>query len=373
MKETFVMNKKYDFLIVGCGLFGCVCAEQLSKKGFKVLIIDKLGHIGGTCYTENVDGINVHKYGAHIFRTNDKAIFDYFSSFAEFNNFVNSPIAIYHNHAYNLPFNMNTFSQVWGVYDPNKVMEIINKDKKPDIKNPANLEEHAISLVGETIYKMFIKEYTEKQWGRSCTELPPDIIRRLPIRLTFDNNYYYDRYQGIPIGGYTNIFKKMIERCDVLLDEDFLLKKDHYKSIAKKIIYTGPIDEYFGCCFGMLQYRSLHFEEKRFPISNFQGNAVLNYTDSSVLYTRTIEHKHFEKVESDFTIVSYEYPKAWNPGDYPFYPVNDEINNSLYLRYVDLAKKETDVLFGGRLGQYKYYDMQDTIKAAMCLVKELIK
>lgn len=367
--------KKFDFTIVGCGLFGCVCADLLTKKGFTVLIIEKSNHIGGTCYTENINGINVHKYGAHIFRTNDPAIFSYFSSFAEFNNFVNSPIAIYHNHAYNLPFNMNTFSEVWGVYKPDSVAELINRDKDHSLgdRKPVNLEEQAISLVGKTIYKMFIKEYTEKQWGRPCSDLPPEIMRRIPIRLTFDNNYYNDRFQGIPIGGYTQIFEKMIKGCKIVLNEDFLKNKEYYKSISDKVIFTGPIDEYFGCCYGRLQYRSLLFKEQLFPVGNYQGNAVLNYTDSSVPYTRTIEHKHFEHTICNFTIVSFEYPKSWEPGDYPFYPINDAKNNELYCQYLGLAKNEENVFFGGRLGQYKYFDMQDSIKAAFELVEKLVK
>lgn len=368
------MNKaKYDFLIVGAGLFGCVCADLLTKKGKKVLVIDKMSHIGGTCYTEKNGDINIHKYGAHIFRTNDKWVFDYFSSFAELNNFINSPIAIYHNKAYNLPFNMNTFSQVWGVYKPNEVKNIIEKEKlKVKGITPTNLEEKAISLVGETIYKMFVKEYTEKQWAKSCDQLPPSILNRLPVRMIFDNNYFNDRYQGIPVGGYTQIFEKMLSKSEVILNKDFFDNKDYYLSLAAKVIYTGPIDQFFGFQFGTLEYRSLKFIEKRYGTDNFQANAVLNYTDSSVPYTRTIEHKHFEKIQSDYTIVSYEYPADWKLGDYPFYPINDNKNDSLFKKYFGLTSEYPNVFFGGRLGQYKYFDMQDTIKAAFSLIERIL-
>ena len=366
------IKRTYDFLIVGAGLFGCVCAERLSAKGYNVLVVEKKNHIGGTCYTENVDSINVHKYGAHIFRTNDKEIFSYISQFCEFNNFVNSPIAICKGQAYNLPFNMNTFSKVFNVIFPYQAKKVIDEEiKKYGCESPSNLKEQAINLAGKTIYEMFIKEYTEKQWGRACEELPVDIIRRIPLRFTYDNNYYNARYQGIPIGGYTAIFEKMLSKCKLILNKDFNTNRDSFANISEHIIYTGPIDEYFDYCFGELEYRGLKFEEQRFDVANYQGNAVLNYSDKEVPYTRSIEHKHFEFGTQDFTVVSYEYPVAWKKGDYPYYPVNNEENNNLYKKYKALAEKEGNVIFGGRLGLYQYFDMQDTIRAAFDLVESL--
>lgn len=367
-----VKNNNYDFLVVGAGLFGCVCAERLSSKGYNVLVVEKKNHIGGTCYTENIESINVHKYGAHIFRTNEKEIFDYLSKFCEFNNFINSPIAICKGQAYNLPFNMNTFSKVFNIISPEQACQKIeNEIKEFGYKTPTNLKEQAINLAGKTIFEMFIKEYTEKQWGKSCDELPTDIIQRIPLRFTYDNNYYNAKYQGIPIGGYTAIFEKMLARCDVLLETDYNKDKFKFGNVCKKTIYTGPIDEYFDYCYGELEYRGLYFEEKRFDKSNIQGNAVLNYSDKTVPYTRSIEHKHFEFGNQDFSIVSYEYPIAWKKGDYPYYPVNDAQNNELYAKYETLAKNEKNILFGGRLGLYKYFDMQDTIASALNLVKNL--
>ena len=370
------MANKYDVMIVGAGLFGCVCAEQLSAFGLSVLVIDKQNHIGGTCYTEDIIGINVHKYGAHIFRTNDKSIFNYIKRFAEFNNYVNSPIAIHDGKAYNLPFNMNTFSKVWGVVSPSEAKKIINKEiEEFGCDNPKNLEEHAVSMVGKTIYDMFIKEYTEKQWGKSCCELPKEIIRRIPIRYKYDNNYYDAKFQGIPIGGYTKIFEKMLKNCDIKLNVDFNKEKQNLKAISKIIIYTGPIDEYFNYVYGNLEYRGLTFIEKIYDTDNYQGNAVINYSDKDTPYTRSIEHKHFEFGNQEKTVVSYEYPTKWKIGDYPYYPLNDLKNNMLYSKYKKLADKESGVYFGGRLGLYQYFDMQDTIKSALELskrIKELI-
>lgn len=367
------MNKKYDYLIVGAGLFGCVCAEQLRRNGFKVLIVEKMNHIGGTCYTENHDGINVHKYGAHIFRTNNKMVFDYLKQFAEFNGFINSPIAIHNGHAYNLPFNMNTFSKVWDITTPSEAREIIEREiKEFGVEEPKNLEEQAIALAGKTIYEMFIKEYTEKQWGKPCKVLPANIIRRIPLRYTYDNNYYNSKYQGIPIGGYTQIFEKMISGCDLVLSTDFNKEREKYFRIANTIIYTGPIDEFFDYKFGELEYRGLLFIEKEFDVDNYQGNAVLNYSDKDFAYTRSIEHKHFDWVNSNKTIVSYEYPIYWKKGNYPFYPINDEKNTILFKKYMNESQKVTNVVFGGRLGNYQYFDMQDTIIAAIDLCKKII-
>lgn len=364
--------KKYDFLVVGAGLFGCVCAERLVNKGFSVLVIEKKNHIGGTCYTENIEGINVHKYGAHIFRTDSKMIYDYLKQFCSFNNFINSPIAIHNGRAYNLPFNMNTFTRIWNITKPEEARNIINKEiENSGIKKPKNLEEQAISLAGNTIYQMFIKEYTEKQWGRNCSELPPDLIRRIPLRFTYDNNYYNANYQGIPIGGYTQIFEKMLHGCKVLLNTDFNSDKEYYKNLAKKIIYTGAIDEFFDYCFGTLEYRGLVFEHKVLATNSFQGNAVFNYSDSDIRYTRSIEHKYFEDAKSDKTVVSFEYPSKWEKGDYPYYPINDSKNNLLYSRYCELAKSTKNVYFGGRLGLYKYFDMQDTIDCALKLIERI--
>ena len=358
--------KKYDFIIVGAGLFGCTCADLLTKKGYKVLVIEKNPFIGGVCYTENINGINVHKFGAHIFRTNSEKIYKYFSSFSTFNNFVNSPIAIHDGKAYNLPFNMNTFSKVWDIITPEEAeRKIENEKKKYGVALPKNLEEQAINLVGRTIYEMFIKEYTEKQWGKKCTDLPASIIRRIPLRFTYNNNYYNASFQGIPVGGYTHIFEKMLSKANVLLNVDFLNNRDKYLSMAKKVIFTGPIDEYYNYCFGELEYRGLKFIEKIYNTNNYQGNAVLNYSDKTTPYTRSIEHCHFEFLSTNKTVVSYEYPISWKKGDYPYYPINDDKNNSLFNKYLELSKKEQNIIFGGRLGKYQYFDMQDTIESAM--------
>ena len=374
------MEKKYDYLIVGAGLYGAVTAYELKNKGFDCLVIDKRDHIGGNIYTENIEGINVHKYGAHIFHTSDKKIWDYIGKFAEFNNFVNSPVARFHNELYNLPFNMNTFSKLWGVTTPEEAAAKIREqiEAEGDIKEPANLEEQALKLVGRDVYEKLVKEYTEKQWGRSCKELPAFIIKRLPVRFTFDNNYFNDRYQGIPIGGYTAIISKMLEGIDVRLDTDyFSLRRsfngsssdsrniDYGCGLADKVVYTGMIDQFFDYCLGELEYRSLRFESEKLETENFQGVAVVNYTSHDVDFTRIIEHKHFEFGKQPVTIITREYPKTWEKGDEPYYPVNNEMNNRLYAEYKQLADKTENVFFGGRLGQYKYYDMDKTIAAAL--------
>lgn len=364
---------KYDYLIVGSGLYGAVCAYELGKKGYKCLVIDKRNHIGGNIYTEEIDGINVHKYGAHIFHTSDKEIWNYINQFAEFNNYINSPVARYKNELYNLPFNMNTFTKLWNdVFTPEQAQKRIEEEKASyHIEEPKSLEEQAINLVGPTIYEKLIKGYTAKQWGRKCTELPAFIIKRLPVRFIFDNNYFNDRYQGIPIGGYTKIIEKMLEKADVRLNCDFFENKVELENIASKIIYTGPIDKYFGYCYGPLEYRSVRFETEILNIPNYQGNAVVNYTDYETPYTRIIEHKHFEFGKQEKTVISREYSSTWELGDEPYYPVNDTKNSELYTKYKELADKDSNVIFGGRLGEYKYYDMHVVIKAALEKVKNL--
>lgn len=363
----------YDYLIVGAGLFGSVFAYEATKKGKTCLVVDKRKHIGGNVYTENIKGINVHKYGAHIFHTSNKMIWDYIQQFATFNRYTNSPIAIYKDEVYNLPFNMNTFSKLWGIKTPQEAKEIIeNQRKKSGIINPSNLEEQAISLVGKDIYEKLIKGYTQKQWGKSCDKLPSFIINRLPVRFTYDNNYFNDLYQGIPVGGYTQIFEKMLASSDVRLNCDYLKHRDELNAIAKKIIYTGMIDEYFDYCYGELEYRSLRFDTEILNMDNFQGNAVVNYTDADVPYTRIIEHKHFEYGTQNSTITTKEYPKTWKRGDEPFYPINNEKNNILYSKYLTLAKQEKNVVFGGRLGMYRYFDMHNIIERSLeCAKNEL--
>jgi UDP-galactopyranose mutase len=362
---------KYDYLIVGSGLFGSVCAHELKKRGKKVLVVDKRNHIGGNIYTENNEGIHVHKYGAHIFHTNDKKIWDYVNSFVEFNRFTNSPLANYKDQLLNLPFNMNTFYQLWGTKSPEEAKAIIaDQRKEMDGKTPSNLEEQAISLVGRDIYEKLIKGYTEKQWGRDCKELPAFIIRRLPVRFTFDNNYFSDRYQGIPIGGYTKLIEKMLKDIEVRLCTDFLASRSEYENVADKIIYTGPIDEYFDNKLGKLEYRSLEFKTKVLKEENHQGNAVINYTELNVPYTRIIEHKHFDPVDTEHTVITEEYPCEWKEGMEPYYPINDESNMRLFNQYRKLAKSE-DVIFGGRLAEYKYYDMHQVIKSAFNLLGSL--
>lgn len=362
---------QYDYVIVGAGLFGAVCAHELHKKGKRVLVLEKRDHIGGNVYTENQDGIQVHKYGAHIFHTNDKDIWDYVNSFVEFNRFTNSPLAMHDGKLYNLPFNMNTFYQLWGVKTPAEAMAKIDEQKaEMSGKEPTNLEEQAISLVGRDIYEKLIKGYTEKQWGRKATELPAFIIRRLPVRFTFDNNYFSDKYQGIPIGGYTKLIDKLLAGIEVELGVDYLTQRDYYRSLAENIIYTGPIDEYFGYCYGQLEYRSLRFEHERFEVDSYQGNAVVNYTEAEVPFTRIIEHKHFDTVDTSHTIVTREYPVEWKLGDEPYYPVNDDKNMLLFKKYRDLAKNE-NIIFGGRLAEYKYYDMHQVIKSALNAIESL--
>ena len=359
----------YDYLIVGAGLYGSVFAHEMAQRGKKVLVIDRRPHVGGNCYTENIEGINVHKYGAHIFRTSRKGIWDYVQQFAEFNRFTNSPIADYHGKLYNLPFNMNTFYRIWGVRTPEEARAKIEEQRKEIIGEPKNLEEKAISLVGRDVYEILVREYTQKQWGRPCSELPVSIIRRLPVRLTFDNNYFNDLYQGIPVGGYTQIFEKLLAGCEVRLNTDF--KKDVAADLPKfgRIIYTGPIDEFYDYAFGPLEYRSLRFEHKLMKgIANFQGNAVFNYTDLTKPYTRSIEHKHFEFGTQPSTVVSYEYSLEWAPGVEPYYPINDAKNQTLLARYNERAQEDKNVVFGGRLGAYRYTDMQETIIDALCLV-----
>lgn len=366
------MRDKYDFLIVGAGLYGSVFAYEAKKRGKTCLIIDKRDHIAGNIYTENMEGINVHKYGAHIFHTNNKEVWDYVNNFTEFNRYTNSPIANYQGEIYNLPFNMNTFSKMWGVVTPEEAKEEIRKQCSDNyVENPKNLEEQAINLVGKDIYEKLIKGYTEKQWGRPCSELPAFIIRRLPVRFTYDNNYFNDTYQGIPIGGYTNMVEKMIDGIEVKLNTDYLENKDKWDNMAERVVYTGPIDAYFDYKLGILQYRSISFENEVLDIENFQGNAVVNYTDKETPYTRIIEHKHFEFGNQPKTIISKEYSKEWKMGDEPYYPINDLKNNELYNKYTELAKAEDNIIFGGRLAEYKYYDMHKVIEAALMKVKEI--
>jgi len=366
----------YDYLIVGAGLYGAVCAYELNKKGYKCLVIDKRNHLAGNIYTKNVEGINVHEYGAHIFHTSDKYIWDYINQFAEFNNYVNSPIARYKNELYNLPFNMNTFTKLWpDVYTPADAMRRIEEEKQNyHVENPQNLEEQAINLVGNTIYEKLIKGYTAKQWGRPCNELPAFIIKRLPVRFTFDNNYFNDRYQGIPIGGYTKIIEKMLNGIDIRLNCDFFKNKEALIKESKNIIYTGAIDEYYDYKFGHLEFRTVRFETSVLDMPNYQGNAVVNYTEYEVPYTRIIEHKHFEfDTTSPKTVISKEYSKKFEPGDEPYYPVNNEFNNELFQKYKELSLKEKNVYFGGRLGMYKYFDMDDTIIEALKFINSLEK
>ena len=363
--------KKYDYLIVGAGLFGSVFAHEALKKGKKCLVIDKRNHTAGNIYTEKEEGINVHKYGAHIFHTSDKEVWDYVNQFAEFNGYINCPVARYKDELYNLPFNMNTFSKMWGIRTPAEAKAIIEKQKaEAGIDEPKNLEEQALKLVGKDIYEKLVKGYTEKQWGRRATELPAFIIKRLPVRFIYDNNYFNDRYQGIPIGGYTAICDKLLEGTEVRLNTDYFDSKDEFDSLADRIIFTGMIDQYYGYCFGELEYRSLRFETEVLDEENYQGNAVVNYTEYEVPFTRIIEHKHFEGAKSDKTIITREYPATWKKGDEPYYAVNNEKNNALYNKYAELAAKENKVVFGGRLGMYKYFDMDDTIASALELVKK---
>ncbi len=360
---------KYDYLVVGAGLFGAVFAHEAACRGKRCLVIDRRPHIGGNVYTEEIEGIRVHRYGAHIFHTSDQAVWDYVNRFAEFNNYINSPVAVYKDELYNLPFNMNTFSKMWNIRTPREAKDIIEKQIEDlAIKEPSNLEEQALSLVGRDVYEKLIKGYTEKQWGRDCRELPAFIIRRLPLRFTYDNNYFNDRYQGIPIGGYTAIVRKLLEGIEVRTGVDFLNDRAKYESLAEKIIYTGMIDEYYGYRLGALEYRSVRFETEVLDCDNYQGNAVVNYTDKAVPYTRIIEHKHFEFGRQEKTVISKEFSSEWTVGDEPYYPVNDQKNSELYAKYQELAARESNVIFGGRLGAYKYYDMDKVIRAALDLV-----
>ena len=359
----------YDYLIVGAGLYGAVFAQEAKKAGKICLVIDKRGHIAGNIYTEEVEGIQVHRYGAHIFHTSSKAVWQYVNQFAEFNRYTNSPVANYHGEIYNLPFNMNTFNKMWGVVTPAEAKAKIEEQKREaGITDPKNLEEQAISLVGTDIYEKLIKGYTGKQWGRPCTELPAFIIKRIPFRFTYDNNYFNDPYQGIPIGGYNRLTEKLLGHTEVRTNCNFFEHKSELAGIARKTLYTGCIDEYFDYQYGHLEYRSLRFEHKRLDdTDNFQGNAVVNYCEREVPYTRLIEHKHFEFDTQPFTCITYEYPDSFSIGKEPYYPVNDERNNALYQRYRELAMQQSDVLFGGRLAQYTYADMDDTVLAALQL------
>lgn len=364
---------KTDFLIIGSGLFGTTMAYLLRQKGYKCLVIDKRPHIGGNVYTESVNGINVHKYGAHIFHTSNKRVWDFVNSFVEFNRYTNSPVANYRGKLYNLPFNMNTFYQMWGVTTPEQAATMIDRQRKEaNISHPCNLEEQAISLVGKDIYYTLIKDYTEKQWGRKATELPAFIIKRLPVRFTFDNNYFNDKYQGIPEGGYTRMIERMLEGVEVRLDTDYFENREYFDSIADRVIYTGEIDRFFDYRFGHLEYRTVSFETELLEgVPNFQGNAVVNYTDADTPYTRIIEHKHFEFGQQPDTVISREYSKEWRPGDEPYYPVNDIRNSDLYARYKALADGQEKVIFGGRLAEYKYYDMHQVIASALELAEKL--
>ena len=370
---------KYDYLIIGAGLYGAVFAQQAKAAGKKVLVIDKRNHIAGNVYTEKVEGIDVHKYGAHIFHTNNKAVWNYVNKFVEFNRFTNSPVANYKGELFSLPFNMYTFNRMWGVVTPEEAAAKIAEQKAAaGIAEPKNLEEQAISLVGTDIYEKLIKGYTQKQWGRPCKELPSFIIKRLPVRLTFDNNYFNALYQGIPVGGYTRLVENLLEGIEVRLGVDYLENKAELDALAEKVIYTGPIDAYYGYKLGALEYRSVRFETELLDIPNFQGNAAVNYTDAETPYTRIIEHKWFtfgkDEQGNDLpkTVISREYSSEWHPGDEPYYPVNDEKNSALYAKYKALAEQEEKVIFGGRLGEYKYYDMDAVIAAALAAAETVI-
>ena len=358
--------KKYDYLIVGAGLFGCVFAYEAKKRGKECLVIDKRDHTGGNIYCEKIEDINVHKYGAHIFHTSDRKIWDYVCQFADFNNYINAPVAIYKDELYNLPFNMNTFSKMWGIKTPSEAKAKIEEQiKELNITEPKNLEEQALSLVGRDVYEKLIKGYTEKQWARDCKELPAFIIKRLPLRFTYDNNYFNDRYQGIPIGGYNVIIDKMLEGVDVKLGVDYFDFIKENSDIAEKTVFTGQIDRFFDYKLGVLEYRSVRFETETIDEENYQGNAVVNYTEREVPYTRIIEHKHFEFGKQPKTVISKEFSSEWTKGDEPYYPINNDRNNELYQKYKSLADNTPNVIFGGRLGQYKYYDMDKVIISAL--------
>lgn len=368
--------EQYDYLVVGAGLFGATFAYEAAKRGKRVKVIEKRDHIAGNIYTKEIDGIQVHQYGAHIFHTSNKDIWNYVNQFAEFNRYTNSPVANYKGHMYNLPFNMNTFSEMWGVRTPQEALDKINEQRQEMAgKTPANLEEQAISLIGRDIYEKLIKGYTEKQWGQKATDLPAFIIRRLPVRLTYDNNYFNDTYQGIPIGGYTQIVKKMLasDLIDVETGVDFFDHRDEYLQNYPRVVFTGMIDQFFDYQLGELQYRSLHFETEEKNVGNYQGNAVINYTDAETPYTRIIEHKHFEFGTQPTTVITYEYPDDFAPGKEPYYPINDKRNTEMMSQYKKLASERKDVLFGGRLAQYAYADMDDTVAAALALCKKTFK
>ncbi len=370
-RKGITMSYPYDYLIVGSGLYGAVFAEQMHKAGKKVLVIDKRNHIGGNVYTEAIEGIQVHKYGAHIFHTNNKKVWEYVQQFAKFNRFTNSPVANYKGELYSLPFNMYTFNQMWGVLTPEEALQKIEEQRKEVSGEHQNLEEQAISLVGRDIYKKLVKGYTEKQWGRDCKDLPAFIIKRLPVRFTFDNNYFNALYQGIPMGGYTKLIQNMLQGTEVRLGIDYLKDREKLDNLAEKVVYTGQIDAFFNYCLGTLEYRSVRFETELLDIPNFQGNAAVNYTDRETPWTRIIEHKWFEFGKDSQgkdlpkTVISREYSSEWKPGDEPYYPVNDEKNGRLYREYKTLAEKQNKVIFGGRLGEYKYYDMDQVIEKAL--------
>lgn len=358
---------EYDYLIVGSGIYGAVCAYELTSKGYKVLVLEKRNHVGGNIYTEEVEGIQVHRYGAHIFHTSDGGIWDYVNRFAEFNNFVNCPIARYKDECYNLPFNMNTFTKLWrDVFTPEQARKRIEEERALYFcENPANLEEQAINLVGKTIYDKLVKGYTEKQWGRECKDLPAFIIKRLPVRFTFDNNYFPDRYQGVPVGGFTKMIERMLDGTEVRLGCDFNANRDLYAGLAEQIVYTGAVDNYFDYKLGALEWRAVRFETEVLDMPDYQGVAVVNYTEAEVPFTRIVEHKHFEFGTQPKTVISREYPGEWRPGEEPYYPVNDQKNGELYKKYASLAAQEKNVHFGGRLGTYRYIDMDDSIASAL--------
>ena len=365
--------EKYDYLVVGSGLFGAIFAHEANKRGKKCLVIDKRSHIGGNIYTKRIEEINVHEYGAHIFHTSNKEVWDYINNFAEFNRYTNSPVAIYKDEVYNMPFNMNTFSKLWGIKTPAEAKSKIREQQlESKIEEPKNLEEQAIKLVGKDIYNKLVKGYTEKQWGTRATNLPAFIIKRLPVRFTYDNNYFNDKYQGIPIGGYTKIIMKMLKGIEVRLNTDFFKNREELKSLAEKIVFTGMIDEFYDYKFGTLEYRSLRFKHEVLNEENYQGNAVVNYTEYEVPFTRIIEHKHFEYGTQLKTVITKEYPIRWNKGDEPYYPINNRKNNEVYNKYKKLADEEKNVIFGGRLAEYKYYDMHNVIEQALKCVKDKV-
>jgi UDP-galactopyranose mutase len=360
---------KYDYLIVGCGLYGITFARLATDVGKTCLIIDKRSHIGGNCYTENIEGINIHKYGAHIFHTSNSYVWDFVNKYAEFNNYINSPKAVSKGKLYSLPFNMNTFYEIWGTTSPKNVKSIIEMQSFKG--TPKNLEEQALSLVGHDIYRLLIKEYTEKQWGKRATELPPFIIKRLPLRFIFDNNYFNDRYQGIPIGGYTKLFQNMLDGIEVKLNIDYFSDRNYFNNIANRVVYTGCIDEFFDYEFGKLEYRSLNFEHKTLDMENYQGNAVINYCDNNIPYTRILEHKHFEKVNTQKTVITFEYPENYTENTIPYYPINSDNNQETYKKYKEKSKSLTNFIFGGRLSEYKYMDMHVVIESAMNTFKKV--